>query len=79
MKHLYKFRLILVSKGTETFADQDQPESQLKIQFVPHSKHSDWLIKTKQLTLFRESADRSEIHTEHTGSDVVRFSGALSE
>ena len=37
-----------------------------KVQYVPRSKHSVWVIKTSQLMLYREIiAVCSEIHTKH--------------
>jgi len=42
-------------------------ELYIKIQSVPHSKHSTSVIKTSQLVLYREIiAVCSQIHTKHT-------------
>jgi hypothetical protein len=41
-------------------------ELYLKIQSVPRSKHSVWVIKTSQFMLYREIiAVRSEVRTKH--------------
>jgi hypothetical protein len=56
--------LLEVSGNSEAFKGEDQPESGLKIQSVPRSKHCLSVTKASQLMLYREIiAVCSEIHT----------------
>ena len=50
----------------------------IKIQSVPHSKHSVSVLKTSQLMVYREIiAVCSEIHIKHTNIECARDVGFL--